>query len=421
MTTAAQTVFDAQPEADFASTTARRDAASSADADVRLALDAEIGHLEGEWREFERHADCTAFQSYDWISTWFRTIGVRKVTTPVVVTGRDQANRLLFILPLAIEPFGAARRLTWLASDLCDYNAPLLAPDFSRRVGAARFAALWSEILGRLQGHPDFRHDFVHFEKMPEAVGVQANPMLGLPVMRNASNAYLTELGREWESFYSGKRSSATRRRDRTKRKKLGEFGTVRYVDPATQEDLAASVETLIKQKTLQFANMGVPNIFARPGYPEFYRAIATGARDLVHVSRLDVGDTPAALNLGLRFRGCYYHVLASYTDHEMSKFGPGAAHLHDLMANAIATGCDTFDFTIGDERYKRDWCESERKLFDHVSFATLRGGAVAGPLLAARMAKRWIKQTPALWNTVSRLRALAGSLRGKPAEKSAD
>ena len=35
----------------------------------------------------------------------------------------------------------------------------------------------------------------------------------------------------------------------------------------------------------------------------------------MVHVSRLDVGAAPAALNLGLTFRGCYYHVLASYTD----------------------------------------------------------------------------------------------------------
>jgi CelD/BcsL family acetyltransferase involved in cellulose biosynthesis len=238
--------------------------------------------------------------------------------------------------------------------------------------------------------------------------------MLGFSVFRNPSNAYLTQLGDDWETFYAAKRSSATRRRDRTKRKRLAEFGEVKFVSPASAEEVAASFEVLMQQKTLQFARMGVANLFVRPGHPEFYREVATAKRDLVHVSRLDVGAVPAAVNYGLMFRGCYYHVLASYTDHELSKFGPGAAHLHDLMGYAINRSCKAFDFTIGDERYKRDWCDTEIKLFDHIAFMTVRGAMVAGPLLAARAVKRWIKQTPVVWNAFTRARELAGSLRGK-------
>ena len=44
----------------------------------------------------------------------------------------------------------------------------------------------------------------------------------------------------------------------------------------------------------------------------------------------------PAAVNLGLTWRGCYYHLLASYDDGELSRFGPGAAHLHELLHQAI-------------------------------------------------------------------------------------
>ncbi len=77
-------------------------------------------------------------------------------------------------------------------------------------------------------------------------------------------------------------------------------------------------------------------------------------------MSRLDVGPTLAAANYGLIFRGRYYHVLASYDDGPVSRFGPGAAHLHDLMRYAIEHGCNEFDFTIGDEPYKHDWCDTE-------------------------------------------------------------
>src|SRR6185437_5049958 len=148
--------------------------------------------------------------------------------------------------------------------------------------------------------------------------------------------------------------------------------------------------------------------------FPEFYRALATGeaTRTFVHVSRLDVGETAAAVNLGLIHRGRYYHLLASYGDGEASRFSPGAAHLHELMRYAIERGCRTFDFTIGDEPYKRDWCDTELALYDYFSAATLRGSIVAGPRVAGQRLKRWIKQTPAVWDAVSRTRAFLGSLR---------
>jgi CelD/BcsL family acetyltransferase involved in cellulose biosynthesis len=414
MTQATHVAFDAQPRADVRSAPERPRATAIAKPDVRLSIHDDLSAVETDWRAFEREADCTVFQTFDWGSAWHRHIGVRRNVTPVIISGRDAAGELLFILPLAIETSGLVRRLIWFASDLCDYNAPLLAPDFSRRINPAGFLELWRDIVDRLQSHPNFRYDLVEFEKMPERVGVQANPMLELSAVRNPSNAYLTRLSGDWESFYAAKRSSATRRRDRTKRKRLAEFGEVKFVDPASAEEVAASFEILMQQKAVQFARMGVSNLFARPGHPEFFREVATTRRDLVHVSRLDVGAVPAAVNLGLMFRGCYYHVLASYTDHDLSKFGPGAAHLHDLMGYAINRGCKAFDFTIGDERYKRDWCDSEVMLFDCIAFATMRGAMVAGPLLAARTVKRWIKQTPMVWNAFTKARELAGSLRGK-------
>jgi len=118
-----------------------------------------------------------------------------------------------------------------------------------------------------------------------------------------------------------------------------------------------------------------------------------------------------AAVNLGLTYRGCYYHLLASYDDGELSRFGPGSAHLHDLLHLAIERGFKVFDFTIGDERYKRDWSDTEIELYDHISAATLRGALIATPRLAAQRLKRWIKQTPVLWSMFSTARAMAGSL----------
>jgi len=71
------------------------------------------------------------------------------------------------------------------------------------------------------------------------------------------------------------------------------------------------------------------------------------------------------------------------------------------------------FDFTIGDERYKGEWCDERLLLFDYTAAATWRG-LPASALSAARLRlKRYIKQTPAVWHVASQLRAVFGMIQG--------
>jgi CelD/BcsL family acetyltransferase involved in cellulose biosynthesis len=364
--------------------------------------------IEQDWRAFEQIADGTVFQSFDWLVTWQRNIGRLNNVVPAIVTGRDTRGRLLFLLPLSIETCGFARRLTWFGTDLCDYNGPLLAPDFGQRFDVARFQQVWRDTLTQLQSHPQLRFDAIYFDKMQDTVGAQRNPFMGLGVLRNPSGAYRTQLSDDWEKFYTDKRSSATRRRDRTKRKKMSEFGEIRFVSAGQGVDLATTLDTLMEQKSKSFVAMGVADIFALPGHREFYHALAA-QQHFVHVSRLDVGAQTAAANLGLIFRGSYYHLLASYDGGELSKFGAGAAHMHDLMRTAIERGCTSFDFTVGDERYKREWCDGQITLYDHVAPATLRGIPLAMRFAVVVRIKRWIKQTPVLWDAAYKVRAFIG------------
>jgi CelD/BcsL family acetyltransferase involved in cellulose biosynthesis len=391
-------------------------AARSAPGGRRLELYDDLAAVAPLWQAFERDADCTVFQDYNWLAAWQRHIGTRLGTQPAIVLMRDASARLSCILQLAVERKRITRRLTWLGSDLCDYNAPLLAPDFERSVPAGEFAALWREIAALVREAPRLRFDLVDLQKMPERVGGQRNPFLDLPVIAHPSGAYIATLGEDWEAYYAAKRSSATRKRERRQLKHLAEHGEVRFVDVEDRDDIARTLDTMLAQKSRAFARMGVKNIFAQPGYREFYLDLATdmNVRALTHISRLDVGALPAAANLGLRFRNSYYLVLSSYHDGEIARFGPGRAHLHELMRHAIEQGFERFDFTVGDEPYKRDWSDTELKLVDYLEPATLRGSLAAARTLAYRRAKRVIKQTPLLWSLFSRARAYWASWRAR-------
>ncbi|MGA9322528.1 MAG: GNAT family N-acetyltransferase [Xanthobacteraceae bacterium] len=383
--------------------------------DLRIYSD--LTAVESEWRRFERVADCTAFQTFDWLATWQRHIGVRHGVRPVIVVGRLGSGDIACILPLCVVPAHLARRLCWLGQDLCDYNAPLLARDFSERVTPEAFLAAWHDLQLQMGCEPLLRFDWIEFEKMPAKIGPQVNPFIHLAVTPNRSSAHLTALGGDWEEFYRAKRSSATRRRDRAKRRHMSDFGDIRFATAADAASARSTLDILMEQKSRSLARKGIADIFAPPGHREFYLELASNPklRHLVHISRVDIGDTCAAANLGIVFDGCYYHVLASYVDSEVAHYGPGALHLRELMAHAIALGLRRFDFTIGDEPYKLEWSDSVLKLYDYSATKTWRGLPARWFSSARRRVKRLIKQTPALWTLASRARSAIGIFSRPP------
>jgi CelD/BcsL family acetyltransferase involved in cellulose biosynthesis/predicted ATP-grasp superfamily ATP-dependent carboligase len=385
--------------------------------ELSLRVYGDLATIEHEWRAFERVADCTAFQTFDWLSTWYRHVGLREGVHPAIVVGRYGDGEIAFILPLCVVPGRLAKRLCWLGQELGDYNAPLLARDFSQRVSPERFLAIWRELEEDMQRDPVLRHDWIEFEKMPQKIGAQTNPFSHLGVTPNASGVHLTRLGDDWEKFYIAKRSSATRRRDRAKRRHMSEYGEIRFVTATETEDARRTLETLMEQKGRALARKGIANIFARPGHREFYLDLASNpnSRHLVHISRVEIGSARAAVNLGIVFGDCYYHVLASFVDSDVSHYGPGALHLRELMAHAIKLGLKRFDFTIGDEPYKLEWSDTDLALYDYSETTSWRGFPVSSSSALRRRIKRFIKQTPALWRFVSDVRSAIGALSHSP------
>jgi len=376
---------------------------------IDLSLHCDLASIEKDWRGFEERADCTVFQTFDWLSTWLRHIGVREGMSPAIVIGRHQ-GAILFVMPFAHD--AKARKIGWLGNSLCNYNGPLLAGDFSRCVGPAQFVQVWKQVRALLQS--SVGHDLIDLEKMPETIGEQANPFCTLRLTPHVNNAYLTALVGDWETYYAAKRSSATRRKDRKKQRSIAEYGEVRFSTAANRDEIVRTLDALIEEKTVSYAKLGVDNMFERPGYRDFFLDIATGAQSahLTNLSRLDVGAEIAAANFGLVFRGTYIYLIAGYNDGELGRFGPGSLQLLEMFQYAMGRGLKMFDFTIGDEPYKRDWYDVEMRLYDYASPATLRGWVAFIPAQAMRRLKRRVRQNPAIWSMVRKARMMASSLR---------
>ena len=279
---------------------------------IGLTVETDLGSVATVWRGFEREADCTVFQTFAWQSTWQAHIGARRGVVPAIVIGRRADRSILFIMPLAVEGNQPFRRLSWLAADLCDYNGPLLAPDFAERVDAARFVQLWQEIERLLLSHNELCFDAIVLEQMPASIGGQPNPFLALGATLNPSGAmsaacWTITMPTTWRSDrpQAQERSLEAASACRSWRR--------RFVTAEGAAESRRVLDVLFAQKARSLARIGVADMFAGPGRAAFFRAVVAALGPVADVSHLDVGPTVVAANVGFVFRGRYYHMLASH------------------------------------------------------------------------------------------------------------
>ncbi len=402
-----------QPREVAASVTNALIAGTSAEK-LAIAVHTDLAAIEQAWREFEHTAHHTPFQSFDWLFKWQKHIGGPRGTLPLIVTGRTGTGKMLFLLPLSIERRRGVRQLVWLANERCDYNGPLLAADLA--LHGLDWTACWHQIIGAIREHA--RIDLVHLQKMPRMVGDQVNPLMQLDVARHPNDGHVATLAGNWDDFYKARRSSSSRKVQRKQLNRMMQFGELRFAEPAEPVDRATTLHVLVHQKSRALARMGVADMFARPGVSDFYKDLVADTRlaGTVHISRLDVGAEVAATSVALIKDRRYYLILSSYNDGPISAQGPGRAHLMELLRSTIANGIEQFDFTIGNEPYKLDWCDVRVELFDHLAPLTLRGRVARTALQAINACHRSIRNNSAAWHAFAKARArLYGLVRGGP------
>jgi CelD/BcsL family acetyltransferase involved in cellulose biosynthesis len=100
----------------------------------------------------------------------------------------------------------------------------------------------------------------------------------------------------------------------------------------------------------------------------------------------------------------------ASFTEDELYAASPGEFLFFHDIEQACAAGIKIFDFSVGDEPYKRAWCEIETRQFDVLVPLTAKGHAAAALKRAKARAKGFVKNNPAAWRLARLIRAKAAA-----------
>jgi len=364
-----------------------------------------IQPIEAAWRAFEPDALGHVFQTVEFVRGWLDTVGAERGIQPLFVVGRDRHGRMLCILPFGVRRIVGGRRIEWLGGEHADYHCGLFDRDFLRRLAAApeRAAKFVASVVDILGGEADV----LHFHRQPAVIDDVSNPFARYRPLRHATSSHETLLGPCWNSYYRAKRNSSSRRHDRAKLRNLEAIGPVRFIDVTGAEDADRVMAALFEQKTQTLSEHGAAGFFASDAVKAFYTALARQPypNGVSHVAALECNGEIVATNWGLVRGNRYYYVMHSFTDGAAARFSPGRHLMLHLMEWCTGHGVEVFDFTIGDEAFKDQWCESNAPLYDSVAALSLFGLPGALVLRSGKPIKRMVKASPVMHAVAQRVR----------------
>jgi len=367
---------------------------------VQIAIHVSLAECESFWRAAFDHCSGYVFQTFEWQSAYQATIGGAEGVRPFIVHVSDRAGRTLLLLPLGIYRLGALKVLRFLGGEVTDYNAPVIDQAFASGVATADFAVLWHAIIARLP-----RVNVVWLRRMPETIEDEINPLIALRGAVHSQNAHGARLPASLAEFRASRRAKLFSD-GRRQRKRLAERGEVSPQVPAPADRTSETVGAVASQKSRRWRETGAPDMFARPGYLEFYRNLTEGSFRLsgVQVSRLLVDETVVATHWGVLFQGRFYYLLPGHIGGEWLRYSCGRMLLENLIEWCIAKRVRVFDLTVGDERYKLDWADHSLRLYEW-----LKPTSFIGALYVAywHLRKR-LKQNRVLRAAVRKFRAAA-------------
>jgi CelD/BcsL family acetyltransferase involved in cellulose biosynthesis len=368
--------------------------------------------IEREWRSFELTAVGHVFQTYTFVSTWVRTVGTRRGVEPLIVVGRDGVGRPQFILPLGIRQRFGRRQLEWLGSEHADYHCGLFDREYLARPAAAGLPEALAHLLAG-------GADVCNFQRQPLTLDGLPNPFAAYRAWPHSDSSHETHLESNWNAYYRAKRNSSSRRHDRSKLRRLEELGAVRVNTTPNGTEIDRAMAALFSEKERNLGERGAAGFFECDAVKRFYGDLArTPFPDgPCHVATVECGGDIVAVNWGLVHGRRYYYVMHAFAAQSpAARSSPGRLLMYGLMQWCIERGIDVFDFTIGDEGFKQQWCETSLPLADSISALNPAGAPVALALRAGKMAKRFIKSRPALRSAAEEVRRHLPFARSRPA-----
>ena len=147
----------------------------------------------------------------------------------------------------------------------------------------------------------------------------------------------------------------------------------------------------MIDQKEARYIQTNVWNMFGLNYYKRFYYDLIKSEFNFlkIHISAIKVGNNFLSTHFGFINDKKFYYLMPSFDNKKFKNFSGGNILLENLINYTQSKNMDVFDFTIGDELYKKKWTNEQHDLFDVILTNSLIGKLSKNIILVIYFLKR--------------------------------
>jgi CelD/BcsL family acetyltransferase involved in cellulose biosynthesis len=340
-------------------------------------------------------------QRPEWLAAW-----AGNVNPDCLLLFALQGAEPLFAAPLEVVREGLCRTARIPGGSHANGSFFPAMPAFhSLSDMGAQLAAAFRTLRG---ARPDI--DMLALERLSPGLDGLDNPLATLPHSASPNLALAADLTGGFEALVERMSGKRKRKKLRAQLRKFEAAGGYRLIRAGTPQETSELLSALFAMKHERFHKMGVADVFAPPEITAFFRELfATASKDgtpRFFLSGLEVGGKLRAVAAYSSTTERIICDFASFAEDELYAASPGEFLFFHDIEKACLEGLKIFDFSVGDEGYKRAWCEIETWQFDILFPLTARGHAAAAVKRAKARAKSLVKNNPLAWRLVRMARA---------------
>ncbi|WP_189501518.1 GNAT family N-acetyltransferase [Tianweitania populi] len=356
------------------------------------------------YRDFTSDTTCGAAQHPDWVDAWARTR-----STEILFLSLELTGRTVLMMPLEVVRQKGCRVARAIGGNHANGNFSPILPGQAHLLSADVVAAM---LKGLRRARPDI--DLVLIERQTASIDGVANPFASVINVPSANIGLALDLSCGFEAVLDRIGRKRRLKKHRSQTRKLEAAGGFRRIEAKTPDEVERLVAEFLSQKADRFQRLGIRNVFAdmQPFLTTLFNQAQNSPAPTFLLHGLEVGGIIRAVTGSSVVGDRLICEFGSIVEDELVHASPGDFLFFLNIEDAVRQGFKTYDFSVGDEGYKRAWCDIEMQQFDTIAPLTLKGRVYALALQGVIGAKRRIKANDRLWALLKRLRRGTASAR---------